>query len=104
MQLFVSALLILPQLVKAAQYCMVDPARYVNACVGISSYANHTTGNSDYYFVISALFHPPLGWAGFGSGGKMENSLMFLMYPGDRYGGKLIFLKSRAFMFPWLEN
>lgn len=77
------------QSVSAAQYCMVDPDRNVNACVGMSSFANHTTGNTDLYLVISAYFQAPQGWAGLGTGGKMDNSLMFVVYPGDVYGGEL---------------
>lgn len=76
--------------VNAAQYCMVDPDRAVDACVGIASYANQTTGNTDIYLVISALFHPPQGWAGLGTGGRMDDSLMFLIYPGDTYGGEFL--------------
>lgn len=83
-------LLISTTLVSALQFCQLDVARKTDLCFAITSATNATTGKNDVSINLSVAFKERNGWAGIGIGDKMDGALMFVMYPGENDGGKLV--------------
>lgn len=70
------------------QHCTVREEIKTDLCFAVSSWKNSTTGTNDLSLQISARFAvAATGWAAVGIGEKMNQALVFVMYPGGREGG-----------------
>lgn len=75
---------------KPVQLCEVDQGRNTDACLAMISYINASTNEKDLRLHLSArFFDERQGWVAFGIGEKMDEALMFVMYPGVRDNGEL---------------
>ena len=70
-----------------AQFCTVHSVDGVDNCITLATWHNDTSGASDFYISLSGEFHGDRGWAGFGTGEGMAESMMFVFYPGAKDGG-----------------
>lgn len=69
------------------QYCSVNEETKTDLCFAVASWKNSTTEANDLSLHISAKFVvDATGWAAVGIGEKMNNALMFVIYPGGQEG------------------
>ncbi|KUJ08943.1 CBD9-like protein [Mollisia scopiformis] len=69
------------------QYCSVDAEEKTDLCFAVASFKNSTTQANDLSLHISTKFVvDATGWASVAIGPKMDNALMFIMYPGGEQG------------------
>lgn len=71
------------------QYCALNEDMKTDICFAVASSKNSSTQANDLSLHISAKFVvDATGWAAVGIGGRMDNALMFVMYPGGVNGRK----------------
>lgn len=89
-----SVILLLSGLISTAatstplQHCALNEVFKTDICFAVSTWKNSTTNQNDISLHISARFPvEATGWAAVGIGPKMNQALMFVMYPGGVEGG-----------------
>ena len=90
----IGVLILLSALVSTAfcdivQFCTDHSVDGVDNCITLATWHNATSGGSDFYISLSGEFHHDSGWAGFGTGEGMAESMMFVFYPGSKDGGRI---------------
>lgn len=69
-----------------AQYCAIDTKHNTDQCLVVSSHYNTSSQRIDLQMFLSAKFEARKGYAAFGTGSSMDDSLMFVIYPGEIEG------------------
>jgi hypothetical protein len=68
-------------LATGVQYCKKKIDTKVSICLGLATWENTTTSQTDIYFTFTSQSSPSgEGWAAIGAGDVMDKSLMFVMY------------------------
>ena len=70
------------------QFCNQDNIFGMDLCVSASS---HAWSEGEIHLIFSGAMNHDSGWAAFGPGSKMDNALMFVVYPSSSTECMVIF-------------
>lgn len=72
------------------QICHIEPALHSDACLAVKTVKSQHARGHDLLMTFSIKFHQGSGWAAFAVGDHMDRALMFVLWPGEHEGGKLL--------------
>ena len=89
--------------VSTLRYCRGEAHDLTQFCLTLDISSNSTTQSNDFHFRLEARFKERKGWLGIGSGFQMDQSLMFVMYPGVDEGNLATLRRSLTYVLTFRQ-